>query len=49
MAYQRFNQNDSSWIVDSIADLVTLPASGMGSTCYVIENASKYMVNSKGE
>ena len=49
MAFQRFNQNDSSWIADTVEDLKTLPESNMGSTCYVIENASKYMVNSKGE
>lgn len=49
MTYQRFNRGDSSWIVDTIADLKTLPPCDMGSTCYVIENASKYMRNSKGE
>ncbi len=49
MAYQRFNQGDQNWIVDKIEDLKTLPPCSMGSTCYVIETASKYMVNSKGE
>lgn len=49
MAYQRFNQNDMSFIADTKEDLKTLPPCGMGSTCYIIAEASKYMVNSKGE
>lgn len=49
MAFHKYNQGDSSWIADSVADLSDLPLSNIGSTCYVISNASKYMVNSKGE
>ena len=49
MAYQKFNQNDEQFIADTVADLETLPKCSMGSTCYVIENATKYMVNSAGE
>lgn len=49
MAHSKFNQNDMSFIADTVADLKELPLCSMGSTCYVIENACKYMVNSKGE
>ena len=49
MAYARYGQHDKSFICDAIEDLKTLPFVTMGSTCYVIANASKYMVNSKGE
>lgn len=49
MAYQRFNQNDMSFIADTKEDLKTLPKCSMGSTCYIIDEARKYMMNSKGE
>jgi hypothetical protein len=49
MAYQKFGHHDSSYIADTIEDLKELPLASMGSTCYVISNATKYMVNSKGE
>lgn len=49
MAYARYGQHDKSFICDGIEDLKNLPFATIGSTCYVIENASKYMVNSKGE
>lgn len=49
MSYQRYNQNDSRWIVDTKEDLKTLPESSMGSTAYIIDEACEYMVNSKGE
>ena len=50
MAYQKFGHHDSSFIADTIDDLKDLPKnSSMGSTCYVISNATKYMVNSKGD
>lgn len=49
MAYARYGQHDKSFVCDGIEDLKNLPFATIGSTCYVIENASKYMVNSKGE
>ena len=49
MAFQKFNVGDTHYIADTKEDLKLLPAATMGSTCYVIENASKYMINSKGE
>lgn len=49
MAYTRYGQHDKSFICDEVEDLATLPYASMGSTCYVIANASKYMVNSRGE
>ena len=49
MAYGRYGQHDQSYIADSIADLADLPKSNMGSTCWVIATAEKYMVNSQGE
>ena len=49
MAYARYGQHDKSFICDEVEDLATLPYASMGSTCYVIANASKYMVNSRGE
>ena len=43
MAYQKFGHHDSSFIADTIDDLKDLPKnSSMGSTCYVISNATKY-------
>lgn len=38
-----------AFIADDIADLATLPASPMGAECFVIENASEYKCNSRGE
>ena len=49
MAYTRYGQHDKSFICDDVEDLKILPYASMGSTCYVIANASKYMVNSRGE
>lgn len=50
MAYQKYGQHDSSYIADTPEDLAKLPKTcSMGSTCYIISNATKYMVNSKGE
>lgn len=49
MAFQRYGQHDQSYICDDIADLTSLPKANMGSTCYVIATAEKYMINSKGE
>ena len=49
MAYSKSNQNDMSFIADSIKDLKDLPECSMGSTCYIIENACTYMVNSLGK
>lgn len=49
MAYQKYKQGDSSWIVDTVEDLKYLPQCSMGSSCYVISNASRWMINSKGQ
>ena len=49
MAYQKYGQHDSSYVADSPEDLNNLPQCSMGSTCYIISNATKYMVNSKNE
>ena len=49
MSFQKFNQNDMSFIADTVEDLKSIPACDMGSSCYVIENASKYIINSQGE
>jgi hypothetical protein len=38
-----------SFIADSREDLQALPFRGMGAECYVIENATEYKQNSKGE
>lgn len=47
--FQKYGQHDQSFIADSVADLVDLPKANMGSTCYVIATAEKYMINSKGK
>ena len=49
MAFQRYGQHDHAFIADEIADLANLPRVSMGSTCYIIATAEKYMVNSKGQ
>ena len=51
MAYQRYGQHDKSYICDTFADLKDIkdPNCSMGSTCFVIDEAVKYMINSKGE
>ncbi len=49
MAYQKKGQQDKSYIADTLEDLKKIPVCSMGSTCYVIETAEKYMINSKGE
>ena len=49
MAYQKYGHHDSAYVADTIEDLKDLPNASMGSTCYVISNATKYMINSSGE
>lgn len=49
MAFQRYGQHDQSFICDVKEDLNQLKNLNMGSTCYVISEAAKYMINSKGE
>ena len=49
MAFEKYGHGDMQYIVDSRADLADLPLCGMGSTCYVIDEAAKYICNSKGE
>lgn len=49
MAFQKMGLQDKIYIADSLEDLIKLPNSSMGSTCWVIETAEKYMVNSKSE
>jgi hypothetical protein len=49
MAYQKYGQHDSAYVADSPEDLNNLPQCSMGSTCYIISNATKYMINSEGE
>ena len=50
MGYQRDNSmSDARFICDTVEDLANLPRCSMGSTCYVIDQATYYMVNSKGE
>ena len=50
MAHSRYGQHDQSYICDTIEDLATLPTGlNIGSTCYVISEATKYIINSKGE
>lgn len=41
--------SDARFICDTVEDLANLPRCSMGSTCYVIDQATYYMVNSKGE
>lgn len=52
--YRRYDQHAMikalEFIADEVADLQELPEeAAMGSTCYIIANASTYMKNSKGE
>lgn len=49
MAFQKYGQHDQSYICDTLEDLKALPMLNMGSTCYVIAEAAKYMINSRGE
>lgn len=49
MAFQKSGKGDIRYIADKIEDLKDLPKSDMGSTCFVIENHSNYMINSLGE
>ena len=51
MSYARYGQHDKSYIADSVADLKEIndPNCTMGSTCFVISEACKYMMNSRGE
>lgn len=48
MAFQRLNTGDTHYIADRREDLKTLPSCSMGSTCYIIEDNSKWIVNSEG-
>lgn len=47
MAFKRINA--ISFMADSVEDLKDLPASKMGSECFVIENGKEYKCNSRGE
>lgn len=49
MAYQKKGVQDKTYIADYKSDLASIPSVSMGSTCWVIETAEKYMANSKGE
>ena len=42
MAFQKMGLQDKIYIADSLEDLIKLPNSSMGSTCWVIETAEKY-------
>lgn len=47
--FTKRGQHDQQYIADYLSDLAELPKNSMGSTCWVIETAEKYMINSKGE
>ena len=49
MAFQRRGQHDQAFIADTRAELEQLKNLNMGSSCFVIEEAAKYIMNSKGE
>ena len=49
MSIQKYGQHDYAYIADDLEDLAALPSLNMGSTCYVIATAEKYMVNSQGQ
>lgn len=49
MSVQKYGQHDYAYIADDLEDLAALPSLNMGSTCYVISTAEKYMVNSQGQ
>lgn len=53
MSFQKYEQygkiRSVEYMADEVADLQELPNSAMGSTCYVIANATTYMCNSKQE
>ena len=49
MSVQKYGQHDYAYIADDLEDLAALPSLNMGSTCYVIATAEKYMVNSQGQ
>lgn len=49
MAFQRKGQHDQQFIADTKAELDKLKNVNMGSSCLVIDEAAKYIVNSKGE
>lgn len=53
MSFQKYEQygkiRSLEYIADTVVDLADLPKATMGSTCYVIENATNYMCNSKNE
>ena len=46
MAYQRYGQHDKSYICDTYDDLKEIkdPNCSMGSTCFVIDEAVKYVL-----
>lgn len=49
MGFQKFGQHDMHFIADTKEDLKDLPSCSMGSTCYIISEATEYMRNSAGE
>lgn len=49
MTYQKSGISDKHYVVDTITDLEKIPKCSMGSTAYVIDTATTYMVNSKGK
>ena len=53
MGFQKYEQygkiRSIEYIADTKEDLVNLPKSPMGSTCYIISESTKYMCNSKNE
>lgn len=53
MSFQKYEQygkiRSVEYVADAVVDLAELPKSAMGSTCYVIENATTYMCNSRQE
>ena len=49
MGFQKFGQHDMHFIADTKEDLKSLPPCSMGSTCYIISEATEYMRNSTGE
>ena len=49
MAFQRYGQHDQSYIADTAAEMANLGKLNMGSSCFVIDEAAKYIINSRGE
>lgn len=53
MSFQKYESygkiRSLEYLADTVEDLKELPKSTMGSTCYVISNATNYMCNSQNE